>query len=117
MGLTNTLEEDKKSRLRCGFMAKILEQGLALHELVGMETSFEREVQGESGGDQSPPTADAAWRDAVPHHRRNSPIVKAWLHTGRVIFLRKLGSTAAAEAPRWEYNCGHPRRVKRHGVF
>ena len=31
--------------------AKILEQGLALDELVGMKTSLEREAQGESGGD------------------------------------------------------------------
>ena len=30
------------------------------------------------------------WRswDAVPHHRRKSLMMEAWLHTGRVIFLR-----------------------------
>ena len=56
-----------------------------LDELVGMRTSPEREAQRESGGHQSPPTAGAAWRGAVPHYRRNSPIVEAWLHAGRVI--------------------------------
>ena len=28
-------------------------------------------------------------RGAVPHHRRKSLMVEAWLHAGRVIFLRK----------------------------
>ena len=76
--------------------ARILEQGLALDELVEMKTSIEGEAQGESGGHQSPPTAGAAWRGAVPHHRRNSPMVEAWLHTGRVIFLGKLGGSRTA---------------------
>ena len=80
--------------------ARILEEGLALDELVEMKTSIEGEAQGEFGGHQSPPTAGAAWKSAVPHHRRNSPMVEAWLHAGRVIYLRRLGSTAAAEAPR-----------------
>ena len=93
--------------------AKTLEQGLALDEPVGrpassarhrMKTSLKREAQGESGGHQSPPAAGAAWRGAVPHHRRNSPMVGAWLHAGRVRFLRKLGSTAAAEVVRREHD-------------
>ena len=47
-------------------LARILEQGLALDELVEMTTSIERGVQGESGGDQSQPTEGAAGRVAVP---------------------------------------------------
>ena len=47
-------------------LARILEQGLALDELVEMKTSIERGVQGESGGDQSQPTEGAAGRVAVP---------------------------------------------------
>ena len=48
-------------------MARILEQGLALDELVEMmKTSIEHGVQGESGGDQSQPTEGAAGRVAVP---------------------------------------------------
>ena len=43
-----------------------MEQRLALNELVEMKTSIERGAQGESGGDQSPPTTDAAGRAAVP---------------------------------------------------
>ena len=46
--------------------AGILEQGLALEELVEMKTSIERGAQGESGGDQSPPTEGATGRAAVP---------------------------------------------------
>ena len=46
--------------------ARILEQGLALDELVEMKTSIERRAQGESSGDQSPPTEGAAGRAAVP---------------------------------------------------
>ena len=46
--------------------AAILEQGLALDELVEVKTSIEREAQGESSGEQSPPTAGAAGRAAVP---------------------------------------------------
>ena len=42
----------------------VLERGLALDELV--EDRPEGEAQGESGGHQSPPTAGAAWRAAVP---------------------------------------------------
>ena len=45
---------------------RTLEQGLALDELVEMKTSIECEVQRESGGDQSPPTAGAARRASVP---------------------------------------------------
>ena len=44
--------------------ATILEQGLALYEVVEMKTSIEGEAPGESGGHQSPPTAGAAWRGA-----------------------------------------------------
>ena len=80
--------------------ARILEQGLALDELFGMKTSIEGEARGESGGHQSPPTAGAAWRDAIPHHRPNPPMLEAWLHAGRGASLRRLGSTAAAETPR-----------------
>ena len=46
--------------------ARILRQGRALDELVDMKTTIEREAQGEPGGDQSPPIADAAGRAAVP---------------------------------------------------
>ena len=46
--------------------ARILEQGLALDELVEMKTSIERGAQGESGGDQSPPIEGAPGRAAVP---------------------------------------------------
>ena len=49
--------------------ARILEQGLALDQLVEMKTSIERGergAQGESGGDQSPPTEGVARRAAVP---------------------------------------------------
>ena len=75
--------------------ARILEEGLALDELVEMKTSIEGEAQGESGGHQSPPTAGAAW-SAVPHLRRNSPMVEAWLQAGRVMSLRRLSTAAAA---------------------
>ena len=68
----------------------------ALCSMSWLKTGPEREAQEESGGHQSPPTAGAAWRGAVPHHRRKSPTVEAWLHAGRVIFLGQLGSTAAA---------------------
>ena len=44
-----------------------MEQGLDVNVLVEMKTSNEREAQGGSGGDQSPPTAGAAGRAAVPH--------------------------------------------------
>ena len=43
-----------------------MEQGLAIDEQVGIKTSLKREVQRESGEDQSPPTAGAAERAAVP---------------------------------------------------
>ena len=46
--------------------AGILEQGLALEELVEMKTSIERGAQGESGGDQSPPTESVTGRAAAP---------------------------------------------------
>ena len=68
------------------------------------------------------PPAGAAWRGAMPHHRRKSLMVEAWLHAGRVVFLRKLGSTAAAEilrrehdrgqGVRWEANATHPWRSR-----
>ena len=74
-------------------------QGFALVELVGMKTNLEGEAQGKSGGIHSLPTAGAAWRDAVLHSRRNPPMVKAWLDAGRMMFLLKLGSTAAAKHP------------------
>ena len=44
----------------------ILNQGLALDALVEMKTSIEHEAQGEPGGDQSPPTAGAAGKAAIP---------------------------------------------------
>ena len=56
-------------------------------------------------------------RELLYHQRRSSLMLKAWLHEGRAIFLRKLGSTAAAEVPRWEYNREHPRRALRKGDF
>ena len=84
----------------------ILEQGLTLDELVGMKASLEREAQQESGGERSPPTTGAAGRDAVPHYRRSSPMVRAWLHAGRVMLLRKLGSTAAPKVLRRENSLG-----------
>ena len=71
-----------------------------------LEISAEREAQGESGGHQWPPTTDAAWRGAVPHHRRNFPMVEAWLYAGGLIFLGKLGSTATAEVLRPTLYCG-----------
>ena len=43
----------------------ILEQGLALGELLGMKTSYERK-QGESGGEQQQPIAGAAGSAVVP---------------------------------------------------
>ena len=46
--------------------ARIFEQGLAFDELVEMKTNIERGAQGESGGNQSPPTEGAAWGAAVP---------------------------------------------------
>ena len=97
--------------------ARILEQGLALDELVEMKTSIERGAQGESGGDHSPSTEGAAGRDAVPLSSELSDgegVAARWesgLHAGRMVSLRKLGSTAAADSPRWEYNRRHPRRA------
>ena len=43
-----------------------MEQGLPLDELVEMKISIERTAQGESGGDQPPPTEGAAGSSAVP---------------------------------------------------
>ena len=43
-----------------------MEQGLALDQLIEIKTRLEGEAQGESGGDQSPSTAGAAGRAAVP---------------------------------------------------
>ena len=43
--------------------------------------------------------------------------MKALLHAGRLVSLRRLGSTAAAEAPRWEFNRGHIRLMLRMGDF
>ena len=61
--------EDSRER-NIGFdaasWATILEQGPALGQLLGMKTSLEREAQGESRGEQPPPTASAAGRAAVP---------------------------------------------------
>ena len=64
MGLTTALE--KKVGSVAASWVRIMEQGLALDKLVGVKTSIEREEQGESGEDQSPPTAGAAGRAAVP---------------------------------------------------
>ena len=50
---------------------------------------------------RSPPVQHG---ELLYHHRRNFPMVKASLHAGRVASLRRLASTAAAEAPRWEFN-------------
>ena len=44
----------------------VLEQSLALEELLGINIGFERDAQGESGGEQPQPTASTAARDAVP---------------------------------------------------
>ena len=63
-GFTNTLEEEVGSG--AASWERILQQGLALDEMVDMKTSIERGAQGESGGDQSPPTEGAAGRAAVP---------------------------------------------------
>ena len=63
-GLTNTLEEEVGSG--AASWARILEQGLALDELVEMKTSIEHGAQGAFGGDQSPPTNRAAGRAVVP---------------------------------------------------
>ena len=93
----------------------------ASRSMMWLKTRPECEAQGESGGHQSPSTAVAAWRGAVPHHRRNSPTVQAWLHAGRVMFLGKLGSTAAAaevlrrehdrgQGVWWKANATHPWR-------
>ena len=57
------------------------------------QKSRKHEAQEKSGGDQSPPTAGAAGRVVVP-----SPMVKAWLHEGRVMFPRNLESAAASKS-------------------
>ena len=79
-----TLEEE--NRLRCSF---ILEQGLLLDELVEMKTSIEREAQGESDGDQSPPTAGAAEKAAVP------PSSSSELSDGEGVAARREGGIPA----------------------
>ena len=78
--------------------------------MVGMKTSLKRDAQGESNGDQSPSTAGAAGRAAAPP----SPELSdgegvAASREGAV--PAEAGSTAAVEAPRWEYHGGHPRRA------
>ena len=73
-GLTNTLEEELGSG--SASEERILEQGLALDELVEMKTSTERGAQGESGGDQSPP-AEGAAGGLLYHHRQIFPMMKA----------------------------------------
>ena len=79
-----------------------------------MKTNIERGEQGESSGDQSPPTEGAAGRAAVKPSSELSDVVGvAPRREGGV----KLGSTAAAEAPRWEYNRWHPRRAWRKGDY
>ena len=79
-----------------------MEQGLALDELV--------EDQARRRG-----TRRIQWASIAVHrrcsmegyHRRNSPTVEAWLQAGRVIFLGKLGRTAAAaEVLRRVHGCG-----------
>ena len=95
--------------------------GTASRSMSSFKTRPEGEAQVEFGGHQSPATAGAIWRGAVPHHRRNSPTVQAWLHAGRVMFLGKLGSTAAAaevlrrehdrgQGVWWKANATHPWR-------
>ena len=64
MVLANTLE--KKVGSVAASWARMPEQGIVLDELVEMKTSIEREAQGEFSGDQSPPTAGAAGRAALP---------------------------------------------------
>ena len=71
-----------------------------------MNTSIEREAQGGVNG--HPPLVLQGGR--LYHHRRNSD--------GEGVGARKegsipaeAGSTAAAKAPRWEYNREHPRRA------
>ena len=54
----------------------------------------------------------AQQRGMLCHHRRNSPMAKAWL-----MFLRKLGSTVAVKVVRWGYSHGYHRRVERQGAF
>ena len=94
----------------------VLEHGLALDELVQ---------------DQAPRrgTRRGRWASIAVHrrcsmeryHRRNSPTVEAWLHAGRVMFLGKLGRTAAAadvllrehgrgQGVWWGANATHPWR-------
>ena len=82
-----------------------MEQGLALDELV--EDQARRRSTRRVRWASIASTAGAAWRGDVPHHRRNSPTVEALLHAGKVMFLGKLGSTAAAaEVLRREHGCG-----------
>ena len=75
-----------------------MEQGLALDELVEMKTSIERGAQGESGGDQSPPSEGAVGTVAVPPSSELSD-GEGVAACRVVVSLRKLGSTAAAENP------------------
>ena len=67
--------------------ARILEQGLALDELVEMKTSIERGTQRKSGGHQSPPTGGAAGRAAVPPSSE--------LSDGEGVAVRREGGIAA----------------------
>ena len=46
-------------------------------------------VVGEECGGRLTQPIPGSSRGAVPHHRRKSLMVEAWLHAGRVIFLRK----------------------------
>ena len=69
-------------------MSEDIEAGpCCLEDLVEMKTSIERGAQGESGGDQLPPTEGAAERTAVPP----SPE----LSDGEGVAARREGSIAA----------------------
>ena len=61
-----TLQGARKVCSGAASWARILEQGLALEELVEMKISIRARGQGESGGEQSPTTEGAAGRAAVP---------------------------------------------------
>ena len=75
-----------------------------------LKTRHEDEAKGESGGHQSPSTAGAAWRGAVPHHRRNSPTVEAWLNAAAAEVLRR--EHGRGKGVWWEANATHPWRSR-----
>ena len=80
-----------------------MEQGPALDELLGMKTNPEREAQASPVGSNRDPPLVQQGRRGYHHHRQKSPMVRAWLHAGRVMFLRKLGREAVPKVIRREY--------------